>query len=174
MLATKALDDSTIQQISEARHPFGDPSLAFYIWRMHGNQFLFNGIDRASQNTLNDDRHLPSYTKLYKEILRRFPFLADVKLEAAWGGATQQTITDTPIVQASSQHSNLFLNIGYGGSSGIGAALASGRLVTELVLGEQSRDHEAKRMRLLLGNSRFPIMEPVRAATGVIKNFLTH
>jgi glycine/D-amino acid oxidase-like deaminating enzyme len=172
MLATEPLEPDMLDRISQARTPFGDPALSFYIGRIYENRLIFNGIDRASQVTPEDDRHLPSFIKLHKEMLRRFPFLDPVSLAGAWGGAVQQTTTDAPIVRRSKSNPNVILNIGYGGGSGVGMALLSGQLTTGLVLERGTIDNDAQRLRTLLVNSRFPRMGPVRAAFGVLRKMV--
>lgn len=172
MLATEPLKPDMLDRITRARAPFGDPSLSFYIGRLHENRLIFNGIDRASQVTQDDDRHLPSFTKLYKEMLRRFPFLEPIPLAGAWGGAVQQTTTDAPIVQSSKSNPNVILNIGYGGGSGVGMALLSGRLTTGLVLENERIDNDAQKLRTLLANSRFPKKGAVRAAFEVLRRMI--
>lgn len=171
MLATEPLDRAILDQISNSRKPFGDAAISFYIGRIHENRFIFNGIDRKSHITSDDDRHLPSFTGLHAEMIRRFPFLQDVSLAGAWGGAVQQTRTDAPIVRLSRNNPNVILNIGYGGGSGVGMALLSGRLVTDLVV-ENAPDSESQRLRKLLGNSRFPILGSVQAAFGILKKMI--
>jgi len=172
MLATAPLDPDMIDRISSLRKPFGDASLAFYIGRIHQNRLIFNGIDRASRATSEDDRHLPSFRKLYGEMIRRFPLLAALPLAGAWGGAVQQTSTDAPIIRSAKNAPNVILNIGYGGGSGVGMALLSGRLTVDLVLENAPIDRDVQRLRTLLANSRFPRMGPVRAAAGVLKHLL--
>jgi glycine/D-amino acid oxidase-like deaminating enzyme len=172
MLATEPLKPDMLDRISQTRTPFGDPALSFYIGRIYENRLIFNGIDRASQVTPEDDRHLPSFIKLHKEMLRRFPFLESVSLAGAWGGAVQQTTSDAPIVQRSKSNPNIILNIGYGGGSGVGMALLSGQLTTGLVLERGPIDNDAQRLRTLLANSRFPKMGPVRAAFGVLRKMV--
>jgi glycine/D-amino acid oxidase-like deaminating enzyme len=171
MLATEALEREIIDRISLSRKPFGDAAMSFYIGRIHNNRFLFNGIDRTSQVTPEDDRHLPAFTSLYEEMIRRFPFLEGVSLAGAWGGAVQQTSTDAPIIRPSRNNSNVILNLGYGGGSGVGMALLSGRLVADLVF-EKTVDSEAKRLRTLLENSRFPILGSVQAAFGILERMI--
>ena len=171
MLATEPLDGIVLDQISNSRKPFGDAAMSFYIGRIHEDRFIFNGIDRKSHVTADDDRHLPSFSRLYAEMIRRFPFLEAVSLAGAWGGAVQQTSTDAPIVRLSKNNPNVILNIGYGGGSGVGMALLSGRLVADLVV-ENSPDNEAQRLRALLENSRFPVLGFVRAAFGILKKMM--
>lgn len=165
ILATEPLKPDMLDRITRARTPFGDAALSFYIGRIHEHRLIFNGIDRASQVTQADDHHMPSFAKLHEEMIRRFPFLESIPLAGAWGGAVQQTTTDAPIVQRSNSNPNIILNIGYGGGSGVGMALLSGRLTTGLVLEDETRDSDGQR---LLANSRFPKMGPVRATLGVL------
>ncbi len=172
MLATEPLAEVTIDRIGRARKPFGDASVSFFIGRIQDGRLVFNGIDRASGVRPEDDRHLPSFTELHAEMLRRFPFLEAIPLAAAWGGAVQQTDSDAPVVRPAAGNPDLILNIGYGGGSGVGMALLSGRLTTDLVLGETAADGDARRLRALLGNSRFPRMGPVRAAFGVARGLV--
>lgn len=173
MLATEPLTPDMLDRISQTRTPFGDPALSFYIGRIVENRLIFNGIDRASRVTSEDDRHLPSFIKLHKEMLRRFPFLESVSLAGAWGGAVLQTPSDAPIVRRSKSNPDVILNIGYGGGSGVGMALLSGQLTTGLVLDREPVDNDARRLRTLLANSRFPRMGPVRAVFGVLREMVS-
>jgi glycine/D-amino acid oxidase-like deaminating enzyme len=172
MLATEPLKPDMLDRISQARTPFGDAALSFYIGRIHEDRLIFNGIDRASQVTPEDDRHLPSFARLHQEMLRRFPFLESVPLAGAWGGAVQQTTTDAPIVQRSKSNPHVILNIGYGGGSGVGMALLSGQLTTGLVMEDDPIANDAQRLRTLLATSCFPKMGPVRAAFGVFREMI--
>lgn len=172
MLATAPLTPEQIAAVATTRISFGDPSLWYYCARFHGNRLLFNGIDRPSKATLQDDHQPAIFAKLHREMVRRFPALRDVAIESAWGGPFMETSTETPIVRASKNNPNLIYNIGYGGGSGIGAALQSGRLVTDLVLGDASHDADAKRLRAIYDARRFPLLGPGRAALGVAGQLL--
>lgn len=172
MLATEPLDQARLNRISAMLTPFGDVGASYYIGRIYRQRLLFNGIDRFSSNTAEDDRHLPSFNRLYAEMIRRFPLLRDVALEAAWGGAVRETRAETPIVRPSTDYPALIYNVGYGGGSGIGMALLSGRLTTDLILGRESHDADAQRLRHLFANQRFPLLGPVRAVTGVLGKLL--
>lgn len=167
LMATEPLTDEQLNRISPTGEPFGDPALAFMYGRLHDRRLLFGGVDRKTTNTLQDDQHERSFRYLHRHMVRRFPFLADVRLAAAWGGAVQQNAAQAPIVQRVAKHPNLVLNMGYGGNSGVGAGLLSGRLVPSLVL-DQVDDADARHILSRLAKSRFPIMGPVRAATGVL------
>ncbi|NDJ87140.1 MAG: FAD-binding oxidoreductase [Chloroflexi bacterium] len=171
LLATELLSPELQQCISPTGQPFADPSGSFFYGRLHDNRLLFGGIDRESRNTLADDHHLPSFERLYAEMLRRFPVLANVPLAAAWGGAVQETSTKAPIVRYADSNRNLVLNTGYGGGSGVGMGLLSGRLVAALIF-EDATDVDALRLIDLYERSRFPLLGPVRTATGVVKQML--
>lgn len=172
MLATTPLDSEFINRINQTQKPFGDASLSFYIGRIHNKRLIWNGIDRSSNATKEDDRHLPSYRKLYSEMINRFPFLKQVQLASAWAGPVQQTSSDAPIVRLSKDNPDLILNIGYGGGSGINMALLSGQLTSNLVLGTESDDQDAQKFCSLLDKSSFPVMGAVRTAFGVLKRIL--
>ena len=53
-------------------------------------------------------------------------------------------------------------------------ALLSGRLTTDLALGDATADPDAQRLRMLLANSRFPPLGPARATFGVLRGLLLH
>ena len=174
MLATDLLEASVSDRICHARKPFGDAAVSFYIGRIHNERLIFNGIDRASAMTPEDDRHLESLTKLDDEMLRRFPFLEGIPLAGAWGGGVLQTASDAPIVRVATDNPNVIFNIGYGGGSGVGMALLSGRLTTELVLGSSAPDPDAQRLRTLLAGSRTPgVAGYTRAALGVLRSMFS-
>jgi glycine/D-amino acid oxidase-like deaminating enzyme len=174
MLATEPLEASVIDRICHARKPFGDAAMSYYIGRIHNGCLIFNGIERASAMTPEDDRHLGSLTKLDNEMLRRFPFLEGTPLAGAWGGGVLQTASDAPIVRVANDNPNVIFNIGYGGNSGVGMALLSGRLTTDLVLESSAPDPDAQRLRTLLASSRTPgVGAYTRAALGVLRSMFS-
>lgn len=172
MLVTQPLSRDMLDRINPSRIPFGDPTLSFFIGRIHNDRLIFNGIDRASKTTMADDQHMPSFNALYAEMVRRFPFLDALPLASAWGGAVQQTTTDAPIVRVARNNPDVILNLGYGGGSGVGMALLSGKLITDLVLKDAVTTIDAQRLRRLYESSRFPLLGPVRAVAGVMKRLI--
>lgn len=144
--------------------------MSYVYGRLHAGRLLLGGIDRTSENTPDDDRHTPSFQRLLADLHQRFPYLTDVSITAAWGGAVQETGTEAPVVRRSDANPNLVLNTGYGGGSGVGMGLLSGRLVASLVL--ENADTDAARLLRLYERSRFPVMGPVRAVGGVLKHML--
>jgi glycine/D-amino acid oxidase-like deaminating enzyme len=174
MLATEPLEASVIDRICHARKPFGDATISYYIGRIHHDRLIFNGIRRTSAMTPEDDRHLGSLTQLYNEMLRRFPFLEGTPLAGAWGGGMLQTASDTPIVRVAADNPRVIFNIGHGGNSGVGMALLSGRLTTDLVLESSAPDPDAQRLRTLLASSRSPgVGAYTRAALGVLRSMFS-
>ncbi|MBU45541.1 MAG: hypothetical protein CMN76_20185 [Spirochaetaceae bacterium] len=173
MLATNPLDDATLDRISRSRAPFGDPALSFYIGRLHGRSLLFNGVDRDSAVREEDDRHVRSFMKLERALFKRFPFLDSTSIGSAWAGAYLQTGTEAPIVGTVPGHPNVILSIGYGGGSGVGTALMSGKLTADLAT-EDRMDSDAERMRTLFASGmRWPIGGFLRAGLSILKGMIS-
>jgi len=171
MFATEPLEDKFIEKLTVGGTPFGDPTLFFCIGRMHDNRLLFNGIDRKSQVTDEEDRHIPSFDKLYKKMIQRFPMLEKISIDSAWGGAVMQTSSDAPIVRYADSYKNLILNIGYGGGSGMGMALHSGKLLIDLI-SKEGKNEDAMRLRNLLNSSSFSTAGIFRATFGITGKLL--
>ncbi|MEN0068526.1 MAG: FAD-binding oxidoreductase [Myxococcota bacterium] len=167
LMATEPLSDDELQRISPSGEGFGDAALSFFYGRVHDRRLLFGGLDRSSDNTLEDDRREASFRKLHREMLSRFPFLADRRLDAVWGGAVQETHDTAPIIRRVKSQPNLILNMGFGGNSGVNGTLFSGRLVPSLVLDDHD-DPDARRVLSLLENGRIPWMGVARAGAGVL------
>jgi glycine/D-amino acid oxidase-like deaminating enzyme len=171
MMATEQLSDEHQKLIAPAGEGIGDASLVFFYGRLHDNRLLFGGVDRKSKNKPDEDRHEESYRALYSEMLRRFPYLSETPLYAAWGGAVQQTTFETPITRRVGKHSNIILNNAFGGNGGVNQSLLSGRLTPALVL-EKSDDTDALHIISELERSQFPLMGVARAGVGVMGAFL--
>jgi len=174
MLATDRLEAGVLDRISRCGKPFGDAAMSSYIGRIHNERLIFNGIDRASAMTPEDDWHLGSLRKLDNEMLRRFPFLEATPVAGAWGGGVLQTGSDAPIVRVAADNPDVIFNIGYGGGSGVGMALSSGRLTSDLALENEEPDHDARRLQELLACSSSPGMRGyMRAAFGVLQSMFS-
>ena len=169
MIATEQLPDDVERRISPSNEGIGDASPFFYYGRIHDRRLLFGGSDRRSTNTEADDRHLASYEKVYAELLRRFPYLTDAELYAAWGGAIQQTTFETPITRRAAEHSNIILNTAFGGNGGVNQSILSGRLATGLVL-EKNDDRDATRLMAELEHTQLPL----RVIAGTVRSVATN
>jgi len=173
MMATEKLPKDVLKKIAPADEGIGDASPTFYYGRVHDDRLLFGGTDRKTENTEQDDRHLQSYQNLHTEMLRRFPYLADTKLYAAWGGAIQQTTFETPVTKRADEDSNIILNTAFGGNGGVNQSILSGRLTTALVL-EKTDDTDAYHLMSELERTQMPLSILPRFALGftgtLIKN----
>lgn len=169
MVATEPLDQILKDKISANDQPFGDPSYFYYCGRFHKDRLLFNGVDRKSNATEEDDKYEPAYQNIYEELIRRFPLLRDQKIESAWAGPVLQTRTDAPIVKLSRANPNLVFNIGYGGGSGISMALQSGRLVRALLDPTEAENQDAIRMLNVLNSTEFPIIGSTQVVATILR-----
>jgi gamma-glutamylputrescine oxidase len=171
MIATEQLSEEHQKLIAPTGEDIGDATLAFCYGRLHDNRLLFGGFDRKSENTLDDDRRERSYRELYSEMLRRFPYLSETPLYAAWGGGVQQTTFETPITKRVGKHANIILNNAYGGNGGVNQSLLSGRLTPTLIL-EKSDDKDALHIISELERSQIEWMGLARFGLGVMGTFL--
>ena len=120
-----------------------------------------------------DDRHVRSFMKLERALFKRFPFLDSTSIGSAWAGAYLQTGTEAPIVGTVPGHPNVILSIGYGGGSGVGTALMSGKLTADLAT-EDRMDSDAERMRTLFASGmRWPIGGFLRAGLSILKGMIS-
>jgi D-amino-acid dehydrogenase len=76
-------------------------------------------------------------TQLVQEVKTAFPHASDFRELHPWCGMRPATPRGTPILGATS-HANLWLNVGHG-ALGFTLALATGRVVADLVSGRQAR-----------------------------------
>ncbi len=170
MIATETLSDQEISRITASGAGFGDAALSFYYGRIHNRRFLFGGGDRKTAVSQDDDRHEQSFVALRHEMIRRFPFLAETPLYAAWGGAFQSTLMDLPLIRRIGPARNVVLNTAYGGN-GVSGALLSGRLVPSLVLADHA-DDQAEMYRRMLDQTRVPWAGFLRAGFGLASTFI--
>ena len=86
--------------------------------------------------------HGPVVAQLHAEMVRRYPVLADVPVQAVWGGGECSTSTLLPIFAEESEQRDVIVAIvGNGrGMMGVGA----GHLVKGLVLGRQGLDEPTR------------------------------
>jgi D-amino-acid dehydrogenase len=72
--------------------------------------------------------------QLVDEVRAAFPKASDFRKLSPWCGMRPATPKGTPLVGATAQHSNLWLNIGHG-ALGFTLALATGRILADLAAG---------------------------------------
>jgi glycine/D-amino acid oxidase-like deaminating enzyme len=166
MIATDQLSEEQMKAISPSVEDFGDAAITFFYSRFHDKRFLFGGVDRKSEASVDDDRREKSFRKLHAELISRFPFLSEIPLYAAWGGAFQNAGSNVPLIKRAAENSNIIYNTGYS-DGGIAGTLFSSRLMPTLVL-EKNNDPDALRYLSLLEKSRIPLRGILRAGTGVL------
>lgn len=76
---------------------------------------------------------------IHTQMIRRYPKLANVAIEAAWGGPMAMTKNSAPLITALGDHENVTLAI-IGNGNGIGLGSNAGALVKGMVMGKDSLD----------------------------------
>lgn len=157
MIATEPLDEATRERFGFRGSCLGDVSLDLVYTRMYRDRLLFGGGGTVSSRAdTAADQNASYYRGLRAGMVRRFPFLDGVRLDAAWGGPIHETITDAPVVRPAAGSPRVVLNVGYS-SSGVALTQFSGRMVAGLVLGKPHIDPDAERLRRMYEASRLPV-----------------
>ena len=108
-----------------------------------GSGAFFGGVQALGSKAMAPPQgHQDAIASLHAEMVRRFPPLADVRVEVAWGGATARTSTFLPIFAEDPEQQNVIVALIGNGRGMIGAGC--GRLVTGLVLGKDKLDEPAR------------------------------
>jgi glycine/D-amino acid oxidase-like deaminating enzyme len=164
MLATEPLDDSTLQKLGAGLTSASviDASPSFCYLRTYQNRLLFGGGDVAIFSKADEaaDRDAGQYRKLLAEMHKRFPFLKEKSLAAAWGGPIQTNITELPTVQSLPNAPDVILNIAY--SNGVPVSYLAGKLIVGLVLGSSFADPQAERLRRIYSATSLSLTELLR------------
>ena len=152
-LATEPLDDEAASQVGraddyylEVPQPSGGRS-TFYQRFKADRRLMCGGAGDASRimQSWGPNQRVPSQgfepiiSSLRAEMVRLYPGLADVPLQAAWGGAECTTSTYLPIFTEDWEHENVIVAI-VGNGKGVLGVTAAGRLVRGLVLGRDRLD----------------------------------
>ena len=123
--------------------------MLFYYQRVYDDRLLLGGgTEMFKPSTLDTaaDQREDEYVRLQAELVRRFPFLKEVKIDTAWGGPVALTRSGLPIVMELPEAQNVILSVGCNGE-GITLMNAAGKQVQGLVLGERYTDTDAERVR---------------------------
>jgi glycine/D-amino acid oxidase-like deaminating enzyme len=153
VLATKPLTPRQLEATGwSGRHAMlvdAGPLDAHFYLRVAEGRLLLGGGGRAEQRVGSlPPHHDPEFhARLVAEIGRRFPPLADVPVDAAWGGPLGMTANRLPILARVSPRR--YLNAGFNGRGALIAAL-SGRVLVGLLLGEEAADPDYLRFGRLL------------------------
>jgi glycine/D-amino acid oxidase-like deaminating enzyme len=129
-----------------------DVGFVFYYARIYQNRLLFGGGANTQglfvESTVDTaaDQKVSEYERIHKEMLRRWPALADAAIDTAWAGPIDGTPSFVPSVKPLDGWSNVIVNIGYNGE-GIIPANSSGLMTLGLVLGKSHAHAEAEQIR---------------------------
>lgn len=156
VIATETLDDSTFESLGFGDYKFVDDSgFAFHYARVYEGRLLFGGgepstgLFTASTVDTAADNNQVEFDRLYQEMVRRFPRLEGVGIEAAWGGPIDMTDNFAPCIREVAGMPNITLCVGFNGEGLLAGSLA-GKLALGLILGEEFADRDAERVRKFL------------------------
>ena len=156
-LATEPLDDETASQVGEADdyfltglQPTGGRSTLYQRFKSD-RRLMCGGAGDAYHvmQSWGPNQHVPSQGfepivgSLQAEMVRRYPVLADVPLQAAWGGAECTTSTALPVFTEDWEHENVIVAI-VGNGKGILGVTIAGKLIRGLVLGKDKLDEATR------------------------------
>ena len=152
-LATEPLDDETASQVGLADdyfltffHPSGGRSTLYQRFKAD-RRLMVGGAGDAYRvmQSWGPNQRVPSesfepiVSSLQAEMVRRYPALADVALQVAWGGAECSTSTSLPVFTEDWEHENVIVAI-VGNGKGVLGVTVAGRLIRGLVLGRDRLD----------------------------------
>lgn len=132
IVATEPLGQARIESLLRENVAVSDMNFVLdYFRRSADHRLLFGG--RVSYSGLDP---LGTASATRRRMLKVFPQLADAKIEYAWGGYVDITITRAP--DFGRLHPNVFYLQGFSGH-GIALATIAGKLVSEAVAGQAER-----------------------------------
>ena len=150
IVATKTLDDKTVQKINPKDIAFADSRFVINYFRLSADKrLLFGGGENYSQELSSNI--VPIVRNPLEKI---YPFLKGVKIDYAWGGKLAITMNRLPFFTTLHQDKVLSAQ----GYSGQGVALASysGKIVSEKITGDgETFDIMAKIPRQSFPGGRF-------------------
>ena len=129
IVATKPLDDETVQKINPRDIAFADSRFVINYFRMSADKrLLFGGGENYSQELSKNI--VPIVTKPLEKI---YPFLKGIKIDYAWGGKLAITMNRLPFL-TTLHHDKVISAQGYSGQ-GVALASYSGKIVSEKITG---------------------------------------
>jgi gamma-glutamylputrescine oxidase len=129
-----------------------DVGFVFHYARIYQNRLLFGGGANSQglfvESTVDTaaDQKASEYDRIYREMIKRWPTLADTAIDTAWSGAIDGTPSFVPVVEPLEGWPNVIVNIGCNGE-GIIPANSSGLMTRGLVLGKSQVHAEAEQIR---------------------------
>jgi len=130
IVATKPLDDETIQKINPRDIAFADSRFVINYFRLSADKrLLFGGGENYSKNLSKNI--VPIVTRPLEKI---YPFLKGVKIDFAWGGKLAITMNRLPFF-TTLYNGKVISAQGYSGQ-GVALASYSGKIVSEKITGD--------------------------------------
>ena len=129
IVATKPLDEETVQKINPRDIAFADSRFVINYFRLSADKrLLFGGGENYSKNLSKNI--VPIVTRPLEKI---YPFLKGVKIDYAWGGKLAITMNRLPVF-AMLNNEKVIAAQGYSGQ-GVALASYSGKIVSDKIIG---------------------------------------
>lgn len=127
-----------------------DPGFLFRAHRFMRDGSLFfviggDSFDHPTGSILQNDNE-SALRLVQKELVARFPLLAEVPLTAAWGAALDVSATHYPLIGRLTSAENIYVAIGFSGH-GIVQAFQSGPMLRGLILGPEHMNASHEEVR---------------------------
>jgi len=130
IVATKPLDDETVQKINPRDIAFADSRFVINYFRLSADKrLLFGGGENYSKNLSKNI--VPIVTTPLEKI---YPFLKGIKIDYAWGGKLAITMNRLPVFTML-HNGKVIAAQGYSGQ-GVALASYSGKIVSEKITGD--------------------------------------
>lgn len=156
VIATEALDEARLASLGFGTYKFvEDSGFVFYYSRIYKGHLLIGGGELTTgfftPSTVDHDADTKTveFQRLYDEMIRRWPQLEGVKIEAAWAGPIDMTENFAPVIRTLDDMPNITACVGFNGEGLMSGSLA-GLLAIGQILGPDYIDPDAERVRQYL------------------------
>jgi len=156
VIATEALDEARLASLGFGTYKFvEDSGFVFYYSRVYKGHLLIGGGELTTgfftPSTVDHDADTKTveFQRLYDEMVRRWPQLDGVKIEAAWAGPIDMTENFAPVIRTLDDMPNVTTCVGFNGEGLMSGSLA-GLLAIGQILGPDYVDPDAERVRQYL------------------------
>lgn len=156
VIATEALDEALLASLGFGTYKFvEDSGFIFYYSRVYKGHLLIGGGELTTgfftPSTVDHaaDTKLVEFQRLYEEMVRRWPQLDGVAIEAAWAGPIDMTENFAPVIRKLDAMPNITACVGFNGEGLMSGSLA-GLLAIGEILGSDHADPDAERVRRYL------------------------
>ena len=144
-IATAPLDEATAATLGPPANEellIYDYPPRYYQRLRRDRRLVFGGGNRGlapAPDRLAPDNDQEAFGDIHAEMIRRYPALEGVEIEAGWGGPICFPTGGRPIIAELPEHENVIMAV-VGNGNGMGLGSNAGRLVQGLVLGRNALD----------------------------------